>query len=140
MRIAVEVMNETASRKVYPFDGMIAADAYLEARYIDDKELQAKLLQLTQERYDSRRGYYGTVGRDTVIKNSAILKDCKIGSSCYIKGASKLKNVTINSSLEEPTQIGEGVVLVNGIVGYGCHIFYSCIAVRFVMGNNSNLK
>ena len=47
VRIAVEVMNETASRKVYPFDGMIAADAYLEARYIDDKELQAKLLQLT---------------------------------------------------------------------------------------------
>lgn len=140
VRIAVEVMNETASRKVYPFDGMIAADAYLEARYIDDKELQTKLLQLTQERYDSRRGYYGTVGRDTVIKNSAILKDCKIGCSCYIKGASKLKNVTINSSLEEPTQIGEGVVLVNGIVGYGCHIFYSCIAVRFVMGNNSNLK
>lgn len=140
VRIAVEVMNETASRKVYPFDGMIAADAYLEARYIDDKELQAKLLQLTQERYDSRRGYYGTVGTETVIKNSAIIKDVKIGSSCYIKGASKLKNITINSSLEEPTQIGEGVVLVNGIVGYGCHIFYSCIAVRFVMGNNSNLK
>ncbi|MBO5976976.1 MAG: DUF4954 family protein, partial [Bacteroidales bacterium] len=39
VRIAVEVMNETASRIVYPFDGMIAADAYLEARYIDDKEL-----------------------------------------------------------------------------------------------------
>lgn len=140
VRIAVEVMNETASRKVYPFDGMIAADAYLEARYIDDKALQEKLLQFTQERYDSRRGYYGTVGTDCVIKNSAILKDVKIGSSCYIKGASKLKNITINSSLEEPTQIGEGVVLVNGIVGYGCHIFYSCIAVRFVMGNNSNLK
>ena len=92
VRIAVEVMNETASRKVYPFDGMIAADAYLEARYIDDKELQAKLLQFTQERYDSRRGYYGTVGTETVIKNSAIIKDVKIGSSCYIKGASKLNH------------------------------------------------
>ena len=59
-----------------------------------------------------------------VIKNSLILKDVKISSYTYIKGANKLKNLTINSSEEEPTQIGEGVELVNGIIGYGCHIFY----------------
>ena len=140
VRICLDLMNETGCRKVYPFDGMIAADAYLSAKFIDDKPLQAKLSYLTQNRFDSRRGYYGTIGTDCVIKNSAIIKDVKVGDSCYIKGASKLKNVTINSSLEEPSQIGEGVVLVNGIVGYGCHIFYSCIAVRFVLGNNSNLK
>ena len=40
----------------------------------------------------------------------------------------------------EPTQIGENVVLVNGIIGYGCRVFYSCIAVKFVMGSHSNLK
>ena len=140
VRICLDLMNETGCRKVYPFDGMIAADAYLSAKFIDDKPLQAKLSYLTQNRFDSHRGYYGTIGTDCVIKNSAIIKDVKVGDSCYIKGASKLKNVTINSSLEEPSQIGEGVVLVNGIVGYGCHIFYSCIAVRFVLGNNSNLK
>ena len=140
VRICLDLMNETGCRKVYPFDGMIAADAYLEAKFIDDKPLQAKLSYLTQNRFDSHRGYYGTIGASCVIKNSAIIKDVKVGDCCYIKGASKLKNVTINSSVEEPSQIGEGVVLVNGIVGYGCHIFYSCIAVRFVLGNNSNLK
>ncbi len=140
VRISLDLMNETGCRKVYPFDGMIAADAYLSAKYIDDKPLQAKLAYLTQTQFDSRRGYYGTIGKGCVIKNSAIIKDVKVGNCCYIKGASKLKNVTINSSEEEPSQIGEGVVLVNGIVGYGCHIFYSCIGVRFVLGNNSNLK
>lgn len=140
VRISLDLMNETGCRKVYPFDGMIAADAYLCAKFIDDKPLQAKLAYLTQNRFDSHRGYYGTIGTQCVIKNSAIIKDVKIGDCCYIKGASKLKNITINSSAEEPSQIGEGVVLVNGIVGYGCHIFYSCIAVRFVLGNNSNLK
>ncbi len=140
VRVSIDVMNETGSRKIYPFDGMIAADAYLQAKYIDDTLLQDKLQQFTQNRFDSRRGYYGTIGRDCVIKNSAIIKDVKIGDCCYIKGAQKLKNVTINSSAEEPTQVGEGTILVNGIVGYGCHIFYNVIAVRFVMGNNSNLK
>lgn len=140
VRISLELMNETGCRKVYPFDGMIAADAYLSAKYIDDKELQVRLAYFTQNRFDSRRGYYGTIGANCVIKNTAIIKDVKVGDCCYIKGASKLKNITINSSAEEPSQIGEGVVLVNGIIGYGCHIFYSCIAVRFVLGNNSNLK
>ena len=37
-------------------------------------------------------------------------------------------------------QIGEGVELVNGIIGYGCHIFYGCKAVRFILRDHSSLK
>ncbi|MFO7782344.1 MAG: DUF4954 family protein [Spirochaetia bacterium] len=138
--ITLDVINETGSRAVQPFDGMIPADAYLWSRYRDDEALQIQLAQMTQNRYDSRRGYYGTVGEQSVVKNSRIIKDVKIGSHCYIKGANKLKNLTINSNIDEPTQIGEGVELVNGIIGYGCRIFYGCKAVRFIMGNNSSLK
>lgn len=140
VRVWLELMNETGCRRVLPFDGMIAADAYMWAKFIDDRQLQDRLKSITQNTFDNRRGFYGTIGYGTVIKNSWILKDAKIGNCCYIKGASKLKNITINSSDKEPTQIGENVVLVNGIVGYGCRIFYSVIAVRFVLGSNSNLK
>ena len=140
VRVRLEIMNETGCRAVYPFDGMITADAYLWAKYIDDAKLQEKLRTMTQKSVDSHRGYYGTVGDGCVIKTSEIIKDVKIGAGCYIKGASKLKNITINSSDQEPSQIGENVILVNGIVGYGCRIFYGCTAVKFVIGNNSNLK
>jgi len=140
VRVWLDVMNETGSRQVMPFDGMITADAYLWGKYRDDGALQKRLGEMTQERFDSARGYYGTIGDQTVIKTSRILKDVKIGDHCYIKGANKLKNLTINSSEDEPSQIGEGVELVNGIIGYGCHIFYGCKAVRFILGNNSSLK
>ncbi len=140
VRVWMELMNETGCRRILPFDGMIAADAYMWAKFIDDRKLQDRLKSITQSTFDSRRGFYGTVGNGCVIKNSCIIKDVKIGNCCYIKGASKLKNLTINSSDKEPSQIGENVVLVNGIVGYGCRIFYSVIAVRFVLGSNSNLK
>ncbi|HEX2969969.1 MAG TPA: DUF4954 family protein [Bacteroidales bacterium] len=140
VRTWMDIMNETGCRRVLPFDGMTTGDAYLWAKYIDDKDLQARLKEITQKSVDSRRGFYGTTGSNCVIKNSQILKDVKIGNYCYIKGANKLKNLTINSSEEEPTQIGEGVELVNGIVGYGCHIFYGCKAVKFILGNNSSLK
>ena len=140
VRVRIEIMNETGARSVMPFDGMIPADAYLWAKYVDDTILQERLADITQRTIDHHRGYYGEIGQRCVIKNSSIIKDVKIGTDCYIKGASKLKNITINSSNEEPSQIGENVILVNGIVGHGCRIFYSCTAVKFILGNNSNLK
>ncbi|MBN1648772.1 MAG: DUF4954 family protein [Spirochaetales bacterium] len=140
VRIRLDVMNEAGGRSILPFDGILPSDAYLWARYRDDTALQQKLVEITQRAFDSRRGFYGTVGRQSVIKNSRILKDVKIGEFCYIKGANKLKNLTINSSEQEHTQIGEGVELVNGIIGYGCKVFYGCKAVRFVMNDNSALK
>ena len=140
VRVWLEVMNEIGSRRIMPFDGMITADAYLWAKYTDDTKLQERLAEITQASVDFHRGYYGTIGEGCVIKNCWILKDAKVGPCCYIKGASKLKNVTINSSAEEPSQIGEGVILVNGVTGYGCRIFYSAVATRFVLGDNCTLK
>jgi hypothetical protein len=140
VRVTLDVINETGSRAVDPFDGMTTADAYLWARYRDDTRLQTRLRELTQQRTDATRGYYGEIGTQSVLKNTRIVKDVRTGGHCYIKGAIKLKNLTINSDGDEPTQIGEGVELVNGIIGYGCRIFYGCKAVRFIMGNNSSLK
>ncbi len=140
VRTWLDLMNESGCRQVLPFDGMITADAYLWAKYKDDQPLQKALVNITQSAMDNRRGFYGTTGDQCIIKNSLILKDVKIGSHAYIKGANKLKNLTINSSADEPTQIGEGVEMVNGIIGLGCHIFYGCKAVKFVLGNNSSLK
>jgi hypothetical protein len=140
VRVWIDLMNESGSRKIMPFDGMLPADAWIWGKYRDDILLQQRLKEMTQNRFDSRRGYFGTIGNECVIKNSLTLKDLKIGPACYIKGANKLKNLTINSSDDEPSQIGEGVELVNGIIGYGCRIFYGCKAVRFILGNNSNLK
>lgn len=139
-RYWIDVMNEGGGRSILPFEGMIPADAYLWATFREDKALMDQFFRFTQDGFDLRRGCYGTVGDSTVIKSCRIIKDVKIGSHCYIKGANKLKNLTINSNAEVPTQIGEGVELVNGIIGYGCHVFYGCKAVRFVLCDHSNLK
>ena len=140
VRIWLEVCNENGGRSILPFDGMLAGDAWLWSRYRDDQKLQNKLKQFTDEKFDLRRGFYGQIGDRTIIKNTAIIKDVWIGSDAYIKGANKLKNLTINSSAEAMSQIGEGCELVNGIIGYGCRIFYGVKAVRFVLNSHSQLK
>lgn len=140
VRVWIDVMNEAGGRSILPFEDMIAADAYLWAAYRDDTALAEKLTEITQKQYCGFRGSYGTIGSGTVIKSCSIIKDTAVGEYAYIKGANKLKNLTIQSSADEPTQIGEGVEMVNGIVGYACSAFYGSKAVRFVMGRNSNLK
>jgi hypothetical protein len=140
VRVWIEVCNENAGRKILPFEGMLPGDAYLWSRFRDDEALMEKFKEFTGQRYDNKRGYYGMIGDRTVIKNTGIIKDVWVGTDAYIKGANKLKNLTINSSAEAPSQIGEGCELVNGIVSNGCRLFYGVKAVRFIMGYNSQLK
>lgn len=140
VRVWIEPLNEAGGRGVLPFYDMLCADAFMWTVFRDDEQLMKALFDITNNTYDSRRGFYSVVGHNTVIKSCHTIKDVNIGESAYIKGANKLKNLSIKSDEASAAQIGEGVELVNGIVGYGCHIFYGCKAVRFVMGNNSNLK
>jgi len=140
VRIWLELCNENAGRKVMPFNGMQPGDAWLWAKYRDDGKLQQKFKQFTEKRFDRQRGYYGKVGDRTVIKNCRIIKDAWIGSDAYLKGANKLKNITINSAPDAKSQIGEGCELVNGLIGFGCRVFYGVKAVRFILASNSQLK
>lgn len=140
IRIWLEACNENGGRRIIPFDGMLPGDAYLWTRFRDDDILQNKFKEFTQQRFDTRRGYYGVIGDRTVIKNCRILKDVNIGTDAYIKGANKIKNVTINSAANAKTQVGEGCELVNGIIGYGCRVFYGVKAVRFFLASHSQLK
>ncbi|MCK7556882.1 DUF4954 family protein [Chitinophaga sedimenti] len=140
IRIWLELCNENGGRSVLPFDGMLPGDAYLWTRNRNDKALQQQFAAFTENKFSKQRGYYGMVGDRSVIKNVKIIKDVMIGTDAYLKGANKLKNLTINSNAEAPSQIGEGCEMVNGIVGYGCRAFYGVKAVRFVMASHSQLK
>lgn len=140
VRIWLEVCNENGGRKILPFEGMLPGDAFLWSKYRDDESLMRRFKQFTEKKFDLHRGYYGVVGDRCIIKNCKIIKDTRIGSDAYLKGANKIKNITLNSSPDATTQIGEGCELVNGIIGYGCRIFYGVKAVRFMMASHSNLK
>ncbi len=139
-RIWLQICNENGGREVIPFTRMLPGDAWLWAKYRDDDILLEKFKSFTQKEYDVTRGYYGKIGNRTIIKNTSMIKDVWIGSDAYIKGANKLKNLTVNSSAEAPSQIGEGCEMVNGIIAHGCKAFYGVKAIRFIMASHSQLK
>jgi hypothetical protein len=140
VRVWIEVRNDNGGRRIAPFNRMLAGDAYLWSNNPEDETLYKRFIELTGKEFDKKRGYYGTIGNRCVIKDCDIIKDVIIGTDVYIKGANKLKNLTINSDEDRTTQIGEGCEMVNGIIGFGCRIFYGVKAVRFVMAAHSQLK
>lgn len=140
VRIKLEVRNENGGRSIVPFNDMEPGDAVLWSDSPEDTVLQDRLTQLTGAILSPKRGFYGTIGDRCVIKDCNIIKDVKVGSDAYIKGANKLKNLTINSNEAHSSQIGEGCELVNGIIGEGCTLFYGVKAVRFIMAPHSQLK
>ena len=139
-RVWLEICNENGGRSIIPFNGMLPGDAYLWSKYRDNQVLLDKFKAFTDKKFDHKRGFYGKIGDRTVVKNCNIIKDVWIGSDAYLKGANKIKNITISSSAEAKTQIGEGCELVNGIISEGCRVFYGVKAVRFFMASHSQLK
>ena len=140
VRTWIAVRNENGGRQILPFESMIAADAYIWSKFRDDEKLMRRFIELTENGNSGAHDTFGMVGNDTVIKNTTVVKDAKIGEAAYIKGAFKLKNITVRSSEAEPSQIGEGVELVNGIMVLGSRVFYQAVGIRFVIGNNCQLK
>lgn len=140
VRIQIGVGNENDGRAILPFEGILPADGYIWSRFREDRELMSRFVELTEADNDRDGPTVGLVDEDAVVKNTVLIKDAKIGSHAYIKGAMKLKNITVCSSREEPSQIGEGVEMVNGIMGYGSKVFYQAVAVRFIIGRNCQLK
>jgi hypothetical protein len=139
-RAWIDVANESGGRQILGFEGMLAADAYLWAKYREDEALQQMLVQVTQKSFDSRPGQYGRIGEQSIISSVKVVRNAMVGPHCRIKGADRLENVSIDSSEDEPTAIGSGVELADGIVGRGCSVMTGSLASRFVMADHSNLK
>ena len=53
VRIWMEICNENTGRKVIPFNGMLAGDAYIWSKYKDDALLQQKLIDITEAQFDT---------------------------------------------------------------------------------------
>lgn len=115
----INIMNEAGVREILPFPGMNTAIAYLWAKFRGENTLLERLLEIARK--EKSYGY-------------------KIAAHATINGATKIKNVNILSSAEEPTYIGENVILNNGVVGLGSQVLSAAQADGFVLGSNCHLK
>ncbi|MCL5270246.1 MAG: DUF4954 family protein, partial [bacterium] len=137
-RTWIDVGNARGGRRILPFPGMIAADAWLWSRFPHETDLTARLTAMTDVAIDPRHGIYSRIGRRAVIRDCQAIIDVFVGPEATIDGAVLLQNLNVRSAVNEKTWIGQGSILVDGIVGLGCRVEASQ-ARRFVLGNCSRL-
>lgn len=133
----ISVWNENEKRKILLFDEMLTADAYIWARYRHRKKLLCNLIEFTDLILCND---FGIIGDNAVVKHCKTIKNVNIGEYAYITGADILLNITVNSSVKERTLIGEGVQLKDGIVNFGCKIYFGVKAVRFFISKNCTVN
>lgn len=136
----IELVNENGGRQIAPFAGMLPSDAYLWTKYRADSALQKAFLTWTDRLAAGEQFRIATIGAHTSIRNCRTLRDVWTGSHANIESASRLVNITIQSTQEEPTSIGSGADLRDGVVGPANAIYSNVIAENFCTGRNVHLK
>lgn len=120
--VQVSVLNETGGCEVMIYDRLSAQLAYLMAFYRHRNALLSRLHDMIGKYVRSVESSVGTIGRNVVIADAGYIKNVRIGDSCKIEGASRLKNGSINSNPEAPVHIGVGVIGDDFIVSSGSSV------------------
>ena len=132
----LEIINENGGRSISIFRDITTGDAYLWARH---RSMAGFFEDFTKEANKDVGAEPGVIGPESVIKNCGMIHDCRIGEKAFIHECSSLDNLTILSSRAEPTELGEGIGLNHGLIGYANHITGGVRAQNFISGRNVSI-
>lgn len=132
--IKVSVMNETGGREIPIFDNISAPLAYILAFYRHRPEAIISIQQMIDNYAEKQSSEKGRIGKHVEIVNCGRIKNVWIEDYTEIKGASNLKNGTINSNKKAPTLIGSGVKCRDFIISSGALITDSTLISNCFVG------
>lgn len=120
--VEVTVLNETGGREVMIYDKLTAQTAYVMALYRHRPEMISQMRAMIGEYVASVSSSVGTIGSNVIIADAGYIKNVRVGDSCKIEGASRLKNGSINSNADAPVHIGVGVIGDDFIISSGASV------------------
>lgn len=121
--LEVGVLKEDGGLEVIIYDNLTSMEAAFEVQEASREPELVALMQDKAKAYAQSIESDGNIIEDgAVIANVGTLADVHVGPAAHISGASRLKNVSINSLPEAPSGVGDGVILENVIVSSDSHI------------------
>lgn len=132
--VRIEAINEGGGRVVAMYDYLSTHVAYMMALYRHHPKLVSALIKMADRYADFVKSDTGTIGAHSKILNCNTLLNVKMGPATVIDGAKKLKNGSINSNLEDPVEIGEGVIMDDFIVCSGSRITDATLISKCFVG------
>lgn len=136
----VSVLNETGGREVLITDLLTAQSAYMMAMYRHDALLTKRLKEISQAYADSVESNVGSIGEHVTITGTNVIEDVKIGDAAVIRGATYLKNGSINSNHEAPVKAGFNVVCRDFIMSSGSSVLDGSTVSHCFLGQGTHLS
>jgi hypothetical protein len=130
----VAVLREDGTLPVTIFDHLSSNIASLLTTLRFDDPAHAELQRLIERYVAETCSERGHVGHNALVQNCGSLSEVRIGPAAKVIGASRLSNVTLASSVEDPVEIGEGVIVQDSIVASGSQLRSGVTATRCFIG------
>lgn len=137
--IKVEAINEGGGRDIPIYDYLSTHVAYMMSLYRHRPKLVSALKAMVAEYAKFVKSDKGVIGAHSKILNCNTILNVKTGPCATIDGAKKLKNGSINSNLEAPVLIGEGVIMDDFIVSSGSKITDATLVSNCFIGQGCTL-
>lgn len=132
--VRVPVMNETGGREIPIYDYLSAPLAYILTLYRHRPAMIDMLQNMIDEYAEKQKSTIGKIGKNVVIINCGRIKNVCICDYASIKGASNLKNGSVNSTKKAPVLIGSGVKCTDFIISSGVSITDSTLISKCFIG------
>jgi len=133
------VINEAGGREVPIYDQLSAQTAYILALYRHRVKAIEKLQKMIARYVRSVTNVMGRIEKGARLINCGTMKNIKVGPWAIIEGAKRLENGSVNSSREDPAQIGSGVVAENFIICSGGKVSDNTIIINCFVGQGAEL-
>ena len=120
--VEVNALNEGGGREVVLFNELSAQFAYLMCLHRYRPDMIDRLTAMAQERAAGARGDRGTIGAGAHLRSVKELIDVCIGPHARLDGVAALRNGTVLSSAEAPTEVGSDVAATDFIIAEGASV------------------
>lgn len=106
---------ETSGKNIRIWDQMTIDSAQ---RYLREASFRSDV----DEMLETVKVGFSFIGEQVEIHNSQNLDGVYFEPGCRIQGASMVRNVTVLSSLDEPSMIGPGAIVEDSVLQWGCSV------------------
>ncbi len=129
----IVIGNEMGGRPLYVFPDI--TDELIDAQLLQkmNEEVQGSFAELINTWRQEVSLPFGVVDKGAVISNTNIVRNSWIGPHARIEGASKIRNTVVLSSLEEPCNIYDSVIIENSNVQEGVKVHSGALVKNSVL-------
>lgn len=133
----VAAVNESGGREVAIFDYLSAQSAYMMAMYRHREKVVERITKFVHEYSQSVRSSKGTIAKGASMLSCGIVRNVRIGEAAALCGVVSLENGTVNSTNQDITYVGVGVIARDFIFASGARVDTGANISRSFVGQGS---